>query len=140
VQLQVELQSEMQVEVQLRVAVVEVDVAVEVEVEVSSHWWSGVKGEEQLEQGVNSSLVVLREGEASASSLGFPSRRFSRGAGVLGVSRVTWHLPSPVPGAGCPRQGRPHLLQLREEGTSSSTEAMEVEERGEEGVEGAWAA
>ena len=64
-----------------------------------------------------------------------------QGGGVVVVARVTWHLPSPGPGAGCPRQGRPHLLQVRVEGTSSSTGAMEVEEvEGEEGVEGPRAA
>ena len=37
--------------------------------------------------------------------------------------RMTWHLLIPKPGAGCPWQGRLHLLQTREEveGTSETT-------------------
>ena len=85
---------------------------------------------------VGPSLRSLAQGCNPLSLL--PSRRFSRGGGVVVVARVTWHLPSPGPGAGCPRQGRPHLLQVREGGTSSSTGAMG--EEGEEGVEVARAA
>ena len=73
--------------------------------------------------------------------MGVELRRFSRGGGVEGVSRVTWHLPSPGPGEGCPRQGRPHLLHVCLLRCSSSTGATEVEEgEGEEGVEEARAA
>ena len=46
--------------------------------------------------------------------------RFSKEEGVLGVLRMTWHLPSTGPGARCPLQGRLHLLQVRGGCTSAT--------------------
>ena len=58
--------------------------------------------------------------EVERSFIGVELRRFSKEEGVLGVLRMTWHLPSPGPGAGCPLQGRLHLLQVRGGCTSAT--------------------
>ena len=47
--------------------------------------------------------------EVERSFIGVELRRFSKEEGVFGVFRMTWHLPSPGPGAGCPLQGRLHI-------------------------------
>ena len=84
----------------------------------------------------SSSLVWSRLEEVERSLLGVELLRFSREEGLL-VPRVTWHLPSPGPGAGCPLQGRLHLLQVRGGCTSaafsfSATASTESVRRGVE--------
>ena len=85
-----------------------------------------------------SSLVLSRGEERERSLLEVELRRFSGGEGVQGVPRVTWHFPTPGPGAGCPLQGRPHLWQVRG-GATTGAMAMVLEgleeEEGEEGGE-----
>lgn len=67
------------------------------------------------------------------------SLRTSLEGGLEGeAARVTWHLSRPYPGAGWPRQGRPHLLQVRPVGWDATSSTGTAEDSpsspGSEGV------